>query len=68
VKLRLVVFATIIGAGGEKTQPRGTVLEDVVVDEVEEVSLLELVVETTALEDVVVDEVEVVVVVVELVE
>jgi hypothetical protein len=43
------------GPGGEKTQPMGTALEDVV-DEVEEVSLLD-VVETT-LEDVVVDEVE----------
>jgi hypothetical protein len=42
--------------GGEKTQPTRTVLEDVVVDEVEEVSLLEAV--EMRLEDVVVDEVE----------
>jgi len=55
VKTRATDLFTI-GVGGEKTQPTGTVLEDVVVDELE-VSLLE-VVETT-LEDVVVDEEEI---------
>ncbi|HVB95945.1 MAG TPA: hypothetical protein VND41_05015 [Nitrososphaerales archaeon] len=37
-----IVVLAFTGAGGEKTQPTGTWLEDVVVDDVEDVSLLEL--------------------------
>ena len=54
VKTVCVDALTMSGPGGEKTQPTGTVLEEVVVDDVEEVSLLEVV--DMTLEDAVVEE------------